>query len=258
MPRCGDELKADSDRFVTVGLKQIKDLLELVLVKTPEQLLDVFLSEKLEPMIANELGPRDHRVFSGGSRSRDGRAVSDAAASMIAELGFVGITEDSYYLPSAPRVARKMAGPAGFLVQVRAILPGQEPLRQLPRLAAKAVFFESRDGEVLIHLQECSDYDIPRLGYVVNPVIYQMESGKNSPYLKSFGAYTVCSASNEAQCKDGGPGLFCPFHSAIEVPWPRRSFYLTRGSTFVAVRSLDDLTEPLTLFLQQGTGASRS
>ncbi|MDG6950015.1 MAG: hypothetical protein JRM77_09280 [Nitrososphaerota archaeon] len=247
-------MKADADRVDAAGLKPIRDLLELVIVKTPEQLLDVFLT-KFDPIVSSVLGPRDRRVFSGGPHTREGRAVSEAAASKIAELGFVGITEDSFYLPTAPKVAQRMEGPTGFLVQVRALLPTQ-PLRQLPRLASKAIFFESREEDSLVHLRECSEHDIPRLGYVICPVIYETEAGGNSSLLSSSGGYSQCSASIKSQCGDFGTGSFCPFHEAMGDPWPRRSYYLTRGSTIIAVKSLTGLSEPLMHFLQNKAGTS--
>ena len=45
---------------------------------------------------------------------------------------------------------------------------------------------------------------------------------------------------------------FCPFFDAENVPWASLELFLNQNSTAVAVESLGNLVNPLTMFLKHG------
>jgi hypothetical protein len=235
-------------------VEPIKEFIRPGLNKALEHLMGAFLKD-MEPAISKTLGPKEFRVFSSGPSTPNGKEIAEAVASKIASLGYVGMTEDAYFLPSHSQKKQKLVGAAAFFIQLTSRMSTQMYSKHLPRLAAKAVFYENKEGDKVVQLEGCSEFNIPRLGYVLHPEIYRTGKGNralNSTYLAPSGRYSECKAADPALCGHNDDGLFCPFHEAMRNPWPSLSFYLVPSSTLVAVESLDDLMEPLKLFLGRG------
>jgi hypothetical protein len=205
----------------------------------------------LEPILAENVGPKETRVLVFGPYAKEGQGILRVVAQKVASLGYGALTGFGYCSAEEPQKFRALDEilPKTVL-ELREIIPSYTYLHEFPRLGSKAVFYQNQERAQVHELIGCCEYEIPALGFIVHN---RIAGRTNSTYLAYAGRMSQCVAYDKSFCgHEKFPGRFCPFFDSIPMPWATLQLFLTKANSIIAVKALADLDVPLRGFLQNG------